>query len=44
MGLDCYAHMQRSSLRLAVQDDTVFTLRQSVHGPSRRMYWNIMEG
>ena len=43
MRLDCYACMRRSSLRLDVQDDTVFILPQSVHGPSHRMCWNVAE-
>ena len=44
MGLDCYTHMQRSSLGLDVQDDMVFILSQSEHGPGHGMYWNVMEG
>ena len=43
MRLDCYTHMQRSSLRLDIQDNTVFILPQSVHRPGHRMCWNIVE-
>ena len=37
--LDCNAELWRSSLRLVVQDDTVFILFFNEHG-----LWNIIEG
>ena len=37
--LDCNTGLQRSSLRLVVQKDTVFILSYNEHGP-----WNIVEG
>ena len=39
MRLDCNTELQRSSLRLVVQDDMVFILSYNEHGP-----WNIIEG
>ena len=39
MRLDCNAAQWRSSLRLKVQDDTVFILSYNGHRP-----WNIVEG
>ena len=43
MRLDYYARMRRSSLRLDVQDNMVFILPQSVHSPSHRTCWNVVE-
>ena len=39
MRLDCNATQRRSSLRLVIQDDTVFILSYNEHRP-----WNIIEG
>ena len=37
--LDCNTESQRSSLRLVVQDNTVFIVSFNEHGP-----WNLIEG
>ena len=44
MGLDYNTGLRRSSLRLDIQDDTVFILSLSEHGPSHGTYWKVMEG
>ena len=39
MRLDCNAGLRRSSLRLVVQNDTVFIVSFNEHRP-----WNLIEG
>ena len=44
MGLDCNAALWRSSLRLYIQDNTVFIQSQSEHGPGHGTYQKVIEG